>query len=138
MLRKKKLIQIVKKTNHFINDFKQRERRLILSSGKKLSALLHGVTSERDNVLEFNQYLKSDKKPYIIYTDIELSIKKIDGCRNNPKNSSITKIGQHICCGYSISITWAFDHIEDKHTLYHKKGYEKVLWIFQRTPKKYS
>ena len=34
--------------------------------------------SEKDIILEFNQYMKSDKMPYIIYADIESLIKKID------------------------------------------------------------
>ena len=29
------------------------------------------ILSEKDNILEFNQYMKSDKMPYIIYADIE-------------------------------------------------------------------
>ena len=50
--------------------------------------------------------------PYIIYADIESRIKKIDGCANNPENSSTRKIGEHILCEYSISTIWAFDHTE--------------------------
>ena len=46
--------------------------------------------------------------PYVIYTDIESSIKKIDGCTNSPENSSTTNIGEHIPCGYSMSGIWAF------------------------------
>ena len=34
------------------------------------------MPSEKDNTLEFNQYMKSDKMPYIIYTGIESLIKK--------------------------------------------------------------
>ena len=34
------------------------------------------MPSEKNNILEFNQYMKSDKMPYIIYVDIESSIKK--------------------------------------------------------------
>ena len=38
------------------------------------------ISSEKDNILElnryFNQYMKSDKMPYIIYADIESLIKK--------------------------------------------------------------
>ena len=30
----------------------------------------------KNNILEFNQYMKSDKMPYIIYADIESLIKK--------------------------------------------------------------
>ena len=56
-----------------------------------------------DNILEFNQYMKSDKMPYIIYADMQSLLKKIDGCVNNPENSSTTKIGEHVPCGFSIS-----------------------------------
>ena len=56
--------------------------------------------------------------PYITYADIESLIKKIDGCVNTPENSSTTKIGKHIPCGYSMSTTWVFDNIENKHTFY--------------------
>ena len=54
------------------------------------------MPSEKNNILEFNQYMKSDKMPYIIYADIESLIKKTDVCANNPKNSSTTKIGEHV------------------------------------------
>ena len=70
--------------------------------------------------------MNSGKMPYIIYADIESFIKKIDACTNNPENSSTTKIGEHIPCGYSI---WAFDHIENKHTLYRRKGCIKKFSI---------
>ena len=42
------------------------------------------MLSENNNILEFNSYMNSDKMPYIIYADIESSIKKIGGCKNNP------------------------------------------------------
>ena len=44
--------------------------------------------------------MKSDK--YIMYADIESLIKKIYNCKNNPKQSSTTKIGKHIPCRYSV------------------------------------
>ena len=34
---------------------------------------------------------------------MESLIKKVDGYTNNPKNSSTTKVGEHIVCGYSMS-----------------------------------
>ena len=40
---------------------------------------------------------------------------------NHPEKSSTTKISDHIPCGYSMSVIWRFDHIENKHTLYHGK-----------------
>ena len=150
---------------------------------KKLSALLHGITSkhkgdfyclnclhsfrtknklksnekicknkdfcgivmplENDNILEFNKYMKSNKMPYIIYADIESLIKKIDGCENNSENSSTRTKCEHIPCGYQMSTIWAFDHIENKHTLYHEKdcmkksceslrGHNKILIYFEK------
>ena len=41
---------------------------------------------EDTEMLEFNQYQKSYKSPFIIYTDLECILEKIDGCKNNPKN----------------------------------------------------
>ena len=29
------------------------------------------IPSEEENILQFNQYMKSDKRPYIIYADME-------------------------------------------------------------------
>ena len=58
------------------------------------------MPSEKGNILEFNQYMKSQKMPYIIYGDIESLIKKIDGCANNPEKFSTIKIGKYIPCGY--------------------------------------
>ena len=34
------------------------------------------MSSEKDNILQFNQYMKSDKISYIIYADTESLIKK--------------------------------------------------------------
>ena len=79
------------------------------------------LPSEKNKRLKFNQYTKLDKMLYIIYADLEYLIKKIDECPNDPENSSTTKIGEHIPCGYLMSTIWGFDHIEDVHTLHHGK-----------------
>ena len=49
------------------------------------------MSSEKDNILEFNQYMESDQITYIIYVDMESLIKKIDGRANNPENYSTKK-----------------------------------------------
>ena len=53
------------------------------------------MPTEDIKILEFNQDLKSDKMSFIIYADLESLIKK-DGCQNNFKKSSTTKVGTHI------------------------------------------
>ena len=60
---------------------------------------------------------------YIIYAVIESLIRKIDRYTNNPENYSTTKIGEHISCAYSMSTIWAFDCIENNHTLYCRKKF---------------
>ena len=53
-------------------------------------------------ILGFNQFQKSDKATFLIYADLECIIEKIDGCKNNPENSSTTKVSKHIPSGFSI------------------------------------
>ena len=61
------------------------------------------MPSEDTKILEFNQHQKSDKAPFIIYADLECIIEKIDGCKNNPENSSTTKVSKHILSGFFLS-----------------------------------
>ena len=53
---------------------------------------------EDTKILEFNQCQESDKAPFFIYAD------KIDRCKNNPENSSTTKLSEYISSGISMSI----------------------------------
>ena len=48
------------------------------------------MSCEDTKILEFNQYQKSDKAPFVIYADLECIIENSDGCKNNPENSSVT------------------------------------------------
>ena len=68
------------------------------------------MPSEDTEILKFNQYQKCDKASFIIYVDLECLIEKIDGCKNNPQNSS----------GFTIS-TISFKSIENKHDAYRSK-----------------
>ena len=68
--------------------------------------------SEDTKIIEFNQYDKSDKAPFIIYADLECLIEKIDGCKNHPDNSFTTKVGQHIPSGFSMSTISSFKNVE--------------------------
>ena len=53
------------------------------------------MPSEDTKILEFNQYQKSDKAPFIIYADLECIIEKIDACKNNPEKFSATKVSEN-------------------------------------------
>ena len=53
------------------------------------------------NILKFNWYQKYDKARSIIYADLESSVKKVDGCRNNLEKPFTVKIGKYIPSKYS-------------------------------------
>ena len=72
-----------------------------------------------------NRYHKSDKAPFIIYADLESLIEKIDGCKNNPENSSRTKLNELITSGVSMSTILSFKDIGNKHKVYRVKDYMK-------------
>ena len=80
---------------------------------------------EDDKILKFNQYQKYDKALIIIYADLECIIEKIDGCQNNPENSSTTIVREHIPSGFSMSTILSFKNIENKHDVYRGKDCKK-------------
>ena len=79
------------------------------------------MPSDNTKILEFNQYEKSDKAPLIISAELECIIKKIDGYKNNPENSSTTKVSKHILSGFSTSTISSFRSTENKHGVYREK-----------------
>ena len=83
------------------------------------------MPSEDTKILKFNQYQKSDKAPFIIYANHECIIEKIDGCKNNPENSSTTKVSEHIPSDFSMSTIFSFRSIENKHDVYRDKDFMK-------------
>ena len=50
------------------------------------------MLSEDTQILEFNQYKKFDKAPFIIYADLECIIEKTDRYKNNPERSATCAI----------------------------------------------
>ena len=55
-------------------------------------------------------------------------IEKIGGCKNNPENSSTTKVSKHIPSGFSISTISSFRSTENKHDVYKDKDCMKKFW----------
>ena len=90
------------------------------------------MPSEDTKILEFNQYQKSDKAPFIIYADLECIIEKIDECKNNPEHSSTTKVSTHIPSGFSMSTLSSFRSIENKHDVYRGRDCMKKFCEYLR------
>ena len=80
------------------------------------------LPSKDNKTLEFNQYQKSDKLPFIIYVDLECLIEKIDVCINNPENLSTTKVSEHISSGFPMSTLSSFKIKENKHDVHRSKN----------------
>ena len=74
-------------------------------------------------ILKLNQNKKSDRAPFIFYTDHKPVIEKIDGCKNNPENSSTTKVSEHIPSFFSISVISSFKSVKNKHDVE-----VKIVW----------
>ena len=67
--------------------------------------------SDDTKISQYNQSQKCDKAAFIIYADLEYIIENIDGYKNNPQNSSTTKVTEHIPSGFSMSTISSFTRI---------------------------
>ena len=90
------------------------------------------MPSEDIKVLEFNQYQKFDKVPFIIFADLESILQKTDGCKNNSENSSTTKVSSPILSGFSMSTMSSLKSTENKHDVYRGKDCMKKFCEFSR------
>ena len=97
---------------------------------KKLSTLLRGITSKQNGDLYCLNCLHSFRTENKLKSHEKVCKNKDFGGivmpPKNPEVSSITKIGEYIPCGYSMSTIWAFDRIKKK-LISWKRLYEKVL-----------
>ena len=66
--------------------------------------------------------------PFLVYADLEWLIKKIDECKNKPKNLATTKLSAHISSGFSMSTMSSFKNIENKY--YEYKGKDCIKEFF--------
>ena len=64
------------------------EKNINFSPMKKYVKIICNIImpSEDTKILELNQYKKSDKVPFIIYSVLQCLIEKIGWCKNNPEN----------------------------------------------------
>ena len=74
------------------------------------------MSFEDTEILEFNQYQKSNKGPFILH--LKSLIEKIDECKNNPENSSATKASEHIPSDFLMSTTSSFNSLGNQYDEY--------------------
>ena len=77
-----------------------------------------------NNILKSKPRKKSLKHAFIIYTDLECLLLKMNTCNNNPNGSYTTK-ALHKPSGYSLLTSCSFDKSENKQTYYRGRGFMK-------------
>ena len=77
------------------------------------------VMPPKDNILKFNQYMKSNKMSLFILTF------NLKNSSQMCETSGKTFNSRYISCGYSLSTIWVFNHIENKQTLYGGKDMKR-------------
>ena len=76
------------------------------------------MPKEDTKILKYNHREKSMKAPFIIYSDLESLLERINNCYNNPEKSSTVKINLHTACGYSLFTHCTFDTTKNKLNYY--------------------
>ena len=115
----KRTISIIKRNNttvsglpsFFYNRKKKHESHKIVCENKDFCNV--SMFSEDIKIIESNKYQKSVEAPFVTCADLECLIEKIDGCKNNPENSSTTKVSEHIPSDPSMSTMLSFKSIEN-------------------------
>ena len=79
------------------------------------------MPTKNNNVIKYNQGVKSIKLPFVIYVDLECLLEKMSTCQNNPNETSTTEINKHIPSGYSIFTHCSFDQTKNKLDSYRDK-----------------
>ena len=79
------------------------------------------MPDENNKILKYNPGEKSLKVPFIIYSDLECLLKKIDTCQNNPERSYTEKKAKHRPSGYSLVTCCSFDKSKTECNYYRRK-----------------
>ena len=87
------------------------------------------MPEEYNKILKYNEGEKSMKSPYIICTDLEYLLEKMNTCHNNPEKPSTTQINKHIPSGYSLFIHCSFDTANNKLDYYAGKNCMKNICL---------
>ena len=79
------------------------------------------VPSEDNKILEFNQYKKSDKAPFITDVDLACLIENINEYKNNIESSSTAKVREIIPSIFSVFTISSLERMQNKHDVYRGK-----------------
>ena len=75
------------------------------------------MASEENKILGFNQFQKFDEALFM-FANLQYTIEKTDGCKNNLEHSCKTKVSEYTPSGFSMSTMSSFGNLENKHDVY--------------------
>ena len=106
--------------------------------------MIIAMPKENNKILKYNHVEKSMKIPFIIYSDFESLLEKMNTFHNNPEKSLSTKLNKHTPSAYSLFTHCSFDTTKNKFDYYRGKNcmknfcidlikhQKKFLWYFVR------
>ena len=84
------------------------------------------MPNDENKVIEYKQSQKSEKNPFIIYSDLECLLEKTNNDQNNDQNNSVA-ITNHILCVYSMYTHCSFDSAKNNLDFYRGKDCMKKI-----------
>ena len=85
------------------------------------------MPDENNKILKYIPGEKSLKVPFIIYTDLECLLQKINTCKNNPKKSYTEKKVKHKPSAYSLVTCCSFDKFNNERKYYRGKDCMEIF-----------
>ena len=114
---------------HFFRATKKSESHKRVCENKDFCNII--MSSEDIKILPFNQYKKFDKATFIVYTDLERLLEKMD-VKTILKKTFTTKVGEHTPLGLSMPTISSFRNIENKHGVCRGKDCMKKFFESER------
>ena len=77
---------------------------------------------EEGTFIQFENHIRSQKMPFVIYADFESLVESISGCEPNPKNCFTNQFQKHKPCGFCYHIKCSFNENLSKTVTYRMKS----------------
>ena len=89
------------------------------------------VMPKKETFIEFENHIRSQKMPFVIYADFESLVEPISGCQPNPEKSFTNQFQKHKPCGFCYHTKCSFDEKLSKTVTYRMKNEkEDISQIF--------
>ena len=86
---------------------------------------------EEETFIEFENHIRSQKMPFVIYADFESLVEPISGCQPNPEKCFTNQFQKHKPCGFCYHIKCSFDESLSRTVTYRMKNEkEDISQIF--------